>query len=218
MASEDAPAADGRILHRRPVNAADSNFLEKLCDRYTRFDNRSAVNISVSQLRVILREFHASDAHTSRATGNAERETASAEAWPETWPDGSVAAMTAPAAVDIAPKAKNSRGISRGAILLLGVVVIPFALSAALNSYGALTTDGALRMAFATVAGQTIAIISAIVAVALTVRRRYAWPAIVAFVLIAAVITSWAVGNMASAGDLLLDRLELIAEVDKLNP
>lgn len=124
---------------------------------------------------------------------------------------------TAPAAVDTAPTAKKSRGISRGGILVLEVVVIPFALSAALSSYGALTTESALRMAFATVAGQTIAIISAIVAVVLTVRRRYAWPAIMAFALIAAVITTWAVGSMASAGDLLLDRLELIAEVDVLN-
>lgn len=46
----------------------------------------------------------------------------------------------------------------------LGVIVMPLALSAALNSYGPLTEDGAIRMAFATVAGQTIAILSVIAA------------------------------------------------------
>ncbi|MCP2637739.1 hypothetical protein K0817_014370 [Microbacterium sp. HD4P20] len=125
--------------------------------------------------------------------------------------------MTAPSAVDQAPKAERRRRISRGTVLIVGVLVIPFALSAALNSYGALTVDSALRMAFATVAGQTIAILSAIAAVVLTVRRRYALPAILAFALIAALITTWAIGTMASAGDLLLERLATIAEVDELN-
>ncbi len=95
--------------------------------------------------------------------------------------------------------------------------MIPLALNIAFNSYGPLTAESALRMAFAAVAGQAIAIVSAIVAVALTVRRRYAWPAIAAFVIIAAIITSWATANMASAGEMLLDRLTLIDEVNELN-
>ncbi|NLP82391.1 hypothetical protein HF576_00865 [Microbacterium sp. CFH 90308] len=124
--------------------------------------------------------------------------------------------MTAPSSVDQASTARRRR-ISRGTVLIVGVLVIPFALSAALNSYGALTVESALRMAFATVAGQTIAIVSAVVAVVLTVRRRYALPAILAFALIAALITTWAIGTMGTAGDLLLERLNTIAEVDVLN-
>ena len=113
--------------------------------------------------------------------------------------------------------ASGPRRISRATILILGVLVIPAVLSITLNSYGALTVDGALRMAFATVAGQTIAILSAILVVVLTVTRRYAWPAIVGVAIIAFVITQFALGSMATAGDLLLNRLDLIAEVDKLN-
>lgn len=125
--------------------------------------------------------------------------------------------MTAPAEVDIVPTAGRPRRISRLTVLILGVVVIPAVLSITLNSYGALTVDGALRMAFATVAGQTIAILSAILVVVLTVTRRYAWPAIVAVAIIALVITQFALGTMATAGDLLLNRMDLIARVDELN-
>ena len=128
-----------------------------------------------------------------------------------------VAFMTAPAEVDIVPTERKSRRMSRATVLILGVLMIPAALSITMNSYGALTVDSALRMAFATVAGQTIAILSAIVAVVLTITRRYAWPAIAAVAIIALVITQFALGTIASAGDLLLVRLDLIAEVDELN-
>lgn len=119
--------------------------------------------------------------------------------------------------VDTKPETKRPRGISRATVLVVGVILIPLVLGLAFNSYGALTIDGALRMAFATVAGQTIAILSAITALILTIKRRYAWPAIVSFAIITAVITLWAFGSMASAGDTLLDRLDVIAEVNQLN-
>ena len=91
------------------------------------------------------------------------------------------------------------------------------ALTIAFNSYGALTVDGAIRMAFATVAGQTVAILSALAGLVLTVKRRYAWPAVVAFAIVTALIAIWAFGTIASAGDTLLDRLDVIAQVDQLN-
>jgi Co/Zn/Cd efflux system component len=125
--------------------------------------------------------------------------------------------MTAPAEVQQPPTVRRPRRISRATVLILGVLVVPFVLSVALNEYGGHSVEGSLRMAFASVAGQTIAILSAIAAIVLTVTRRYAWPAIVGFVIIALVITQFAIGNMASAGDLLLERLELIAETDELN-
>jgi hypothetical protein len=87
----------------------------------------------------------------------------------------------------------------------------------AFNSYGALTVDGAIRMAFATVAGQTVAVVSALAALVLTVKRRYAWPAVVAFGIIATLISAAALLTIATAGETLLDRLEMIAEVDELN-
>ena len=127
-----------------------------------------------------------------------------------------VAGMTTPSTTEHVPAAKR-RGIGRGTVLILGVVVIPVVLGAALNSYGPLTEDTAIRMAFTAVAGKTITILSAITAVVLTVQRRYAWPAILGMVLIAALIIAWAIGGMASAGDLLLERLDLVAEVDRLN-
>ena len=125
--------------------------------------------------------------------------------------------MTAQALTKQPLGAKRSWRVSRTVILIVGIILIPVALSIALNSYDALTVDGALRMAFATVAGQTIAILSAVTALILTVKRRYALPAIAAFVLIAAFVTIAAISNMANAGELLLTRLDIIADVDKLN-
>jgi hypothetical protein len=113
--------------------------------------------------------------------------------------------------------AVRRRRISRGLVLVLGVIVVPFALSLALNSYGALTVDGALRMAFATVAGQTIAILSAVAAVVLTITQRRPWPSLVFFLVVGAFITLAALSSVGTAGDLLLTRLDLIADVDRMN-
>lgn len=125
--------------------------------------------------------------------------------------------MTAQPVIETNPKVKRPRRVGRGTVLLLGVILVPMALNVVFNSYGALTVDGALRMAFATVAGQTLAIVSAITALVLTVKRRYAWPAIVAFTIITAMVIVWAFGNIAAAGDTLLSRLDIIAEVNELN-
>ncbi|MCR2786103.1 MULTISPECIES: hypothetical protein [unclassified Microbacterium] len=125
--------------------------------------------------------------------------------------------MTAQPVVEKNPLMKRPRPISRGTVLAVGVILIPMALTVAFNSYGALTVDGALRMAFATVAGQTIAILSAITALVLTVKRRYAWPTTVAFAIITALVTMWAFGSIASAGESLLNRFDVIADVNQLN-
>ncbi|MBW9094502.1 hypothetical protein JNB62_12475 [Microbacterium jejuense] len=125
--------------------------------------------------------------------------------------------MTAQPVVGTNPPAKRTRRIGRSSVLLLGVVLVPTALNIVFNSYGALTVDGALRMAFATVAGQTVAILSAITALVLTVKRGYAWPAIVAFAIITAVVVGLAVSSIAAAGDTLLSRLDSIAQVNELN-
>lgn len=126
--------------------------------------------------------------------------------------------MTSQTVMQKSPSVRRRGGISRGAVLLAGVILLPIALNLAFNSYGALTVDGALRMAFAAVAGQTIAILSAITALVLTIKRRYAWPAIASFALITAVITASAFATIGAAGDTFLDRFTLIEQVEQLNP
>ncbi|WP_460802788.1 hypothetical protein [Microbacterium sp. GXF6406] len=103
------------------------------------------------------------------------------------------------------------------AILALGVIVVPLAFTVAFNSWGALTVDSALRMAFATVAGQVIAVLTGFLVVGIAWKRRYRLTHIVALAIIAVVITIIAFGVVASAGDLLLSRLDLIADTNLLN-
>lgn len=125
--------------------------------------------------------------------------------------------MTAPSGLNQAPTVKQPYRISNTTILLLGVVVIPFALSAALNSYGPVTVDSALRMAASAVAGQTIAILSVVTATVIAIKRRYSVMTILATVLIAAVVTVFAVSTMATAGDLLLTRIDSVTEINTSN-
>jgi hypothetical protein len=110
----------------------------------------------------------------------------------------------------------RSRGISFGGILVLGVFVVPFILTALLNSYGPLTEESALRMAFATVAGQTIAILTAGAVVVLAVKRHQPLPDVVVLTVIWAVVIACAIGAMSSAGNELLARLDLLAELRAL--
>jgi Co/Zn/Cd efflux system component len=124
--------------------------------------------------------------------------------------------MTAPV-LEKPDTTSRSRGISFGGILVLGVFVVPFILTAVLNSYGPLTEESALRMAFATVAGQTIAILTACAVLVLAVKRRQPLPDVLVLIVIGAVITAFAIGAMGSAGNELLARLDLIAEVAALN-
>lgn len=125
--------------------------------------------------------------------------------------------MTIALASDAPSVVPRRRPMSRGLILLLGAIVVPVALSVVFNSWGPLTEESALRMAAATVAGHTISILSAIVALVLTVRRGYALPAVLAFTLIAVVIALTSLSNIAAAGDLLVSRLELVGETNLLN-
>ncbi|WP_341955918.1 hypothetical protein [Microbacterium sp. LWH13-1.2] len=107
--------------------------------------------------------------------------------------------------------------VRRRAVLLMSLFVIPFAISALLNSYGPLTADSAIRMAFATVAGQTVAIGGAVAALVITVVSRRSIPGVIFFALVAVVVTMYALTVMGSAGELLLDRLDLVAETARLN-
>lgn len=102
-------------------------------------------------------------------------------------------------------------------ILVFGVLVVPFVVSAVFNSYGPLTEESAIRMAFATVVGQVLAVLSGFAVIGLAVKRRYDIPKIVLLAVVAVVITVNAFAVAGSAGDLLLSRLDLIAETNLLN-
>ena len=104
---------------------------------------------------------------------------------------------------------KRSFRIQPGAILIFGVVLVPMLLALALNSYGELTDAGAVRMAFGTVAGATLGIVSALAAAALVIVRRSHPGAIVGYSVFAVLVIMWGFGSMASAADLLLSRLTL---------
>ncbi|WP_091228472.1 hypothetical protein [Microbacterium sp. 3J1] len=105
--------------------------------------------------------------------------------------------------------------LRRRLVLLVTLIVIPFALAALLNSYGPLTAVSAVRMAFATVAGQTVAIGGALAALVITIVSRRNLPGVLFFTLLAALVTLNAIMAMNGAGELLLDRLDLVAATAK---
>lgn len=107
--------------------------------------------------------------------------------------------------------------IRRRAVLILSLFAIPFAISALLNSYGPLSAESAIRMAFATVAGQTIAIGGAVAALAITVVSRRSIPGVIFFAVITLVVSMYAFTVMGNAAELLLDRLELVEATARLN-
>jgi len=107
--------------------------------------------------------------------------------------------------------------LSSGGILVLGVIAIQFALTVVFNSYGPLTEDSAIRMAFATVAGQTIAILTAVAVLAIALYRRAALAEVAVLVVIVVAVTLAAMASMMSAGEVLLNNLDLVAETDLLN-
>ena len=106
----------------------------------------------------------------------------------------------------------------RSFIFVAGVFVIPWLLGFALNSWGPLTAESAIVMAFATVAGQTIAIVTAVVVVVLSLARRSTSGSIAISIAVGFFVVLGAVSNMSAAGDLLQQRLELVATIDHHNP
>lgn len=99
--------------------------------------------------------------------------------------------------------------MSRGLILIVGVILIPMALNIVCNSWGPLTQESAMRMAFATVAGQTVAILSVTVTLAMTAMTRR-WRQIPLFAVIVLSIFMAAAATMDSAADELSSRLVMI--------
>ncbi|PVE75378.1 hypothetical protein [Microbacterium testaceum] len=101
------------------------------------------------------------------------------------------------------------RRLSRGLILIAGVVLIPFALALIFTSYHTVTEESAVRQAFALAAGQTIAILTAIAVVVVTaVERR--WRELPLFVVIAVAVISSAVSSLTRTGEQLVQLLSTV--------
>ena len=101
------------------------------------------------------------------------------------------------------------RGYQAGAALLVGVIIVPFALSVIFNSYSSPDSAAYVRTAFASVAGSTIAIATVIVLLAHRLIRRSAPSSIGLFGVIAVVVTLWQLQVIASAARFLLNGLGL---------
>ena len=99
------------------------------------------------------------------------------------------------------------KGFSGGVILVVGVLIVPMALVMIFNSYSA--PDGAayVRMAFAQVAGATIAIITVLGLLLHRVVRRSPPSTIAWFAFIALVIGSWQITTLDHAAAFLLTGL-----------
>jgi len=99
------------------------------------------------------------------------------------------------------------RGYSASIILVVGVFLVPVALMFAFNSWTAPDAAAYVRMAFAQVAGATIAIGTVVGLVVHRVVRRSPGRDIAWFTAIAVAIIYFQVGNLSSAAATLLRQL-----------
>ncbi|EQM73038.1 hypothetical protein L687_07110 [Microbacterium maritypicum MF109] len=102
---------------------------------------------------------------------------------------------------------------SRPICLITGVLIVPFALAILVGGAGELTASSAVRMAFAGVAGQTVAVLTALVLVVDTLRRREQIYWILLYGFIAAAVGLFAYYQVTSAAELLLTRLDGVEKV-----
>lgn len=101
------------------------------------------------------------------------------------------------------------RGFSSGFILVGGVLLVPLVLVVLTTSYDAPDDLAYVRMAFAQVAGATIAIATAVGLLVQRVLRRSPLRDIAWFAFIAVVVSAWQLSTMANAAETLLTRLAL---------
>ena len=88
---------------------------------------------------------------------------------------------------------------------MLGIIVVPLLLVVATTSYGdAPDAQAWVQMAFAVVAGQTIAIVTVVGVLVTAIVRRSSVGSIATFVIIAGVVTSLALSTIGSQAKNLL--------------
>lgn len=107
--------------------------------------------------------------------------------------------------------ATRVRGLSSGLMLVVGVLLIPLALTLAFNSWTPPDAQDYVRMAFAQVAGSVIGMATAVGLVIHRILRRSPPSDIIWFGAIAIVIVAWQISALSAAADLLLQRLSLAA-------
>ncbi|MFJ4037182.1 hypothetical protein ACIPVB_03785 [Microbacterium sp. NPDC090007] len=118
--------------------------------------------------------------------------------------------MSATQQIEETAALKPRRRPSRALILIAGVILIPFALGLIFTSYNTVTEESALRQAFAGVAGQTIAMLTAIAVVVMTALERR-WRELPLFVVIAVAVISSAVSSLTRTGEQLVQLLSTVA-------
>ena len=94
-------------------------------------------------------------------------------------------------------------GFSAALILVAGVLIIPTLVMAA-ASHTAPDTSDYIRMAFAQVAGATVAIVTSVALVIDRFARRAPRSAIAFLALIAAIVTIWEIQAIDTSADFLL--------------
>lgn len=92
-------------------------------------------------------------------------------------------------------------------ILVGGVLVAPFLLTLAFNSYGPPDDMAYVRMAFASVAGHTIAIIACLATLVYAYRHPGGRTAFTITTIVCGFLIMQSTGGMSSASELLLQRL-----------
>ena len=95
-------------------------------------------------------------------------------------------------------------GFSAALILVAGVLIIPTTLFMAAASHTAPDTSDYIRMAFAQVAGATVAIVTSVALVIDRFARRAPRSAIAFLALIAAIVTIWEIQAIDTSADFLL--------------
>ena len=97
-------------------------------------------------------------------------------------------------------------------VLVLGVLIVPTLLAVAFNSYSAPAYDDSVRMAFAQVAGATVAITTVVALVGYGLVRRVPAKEIVWFAVIAVAVIIWQVNHLINVAELLVNRPEYTGE------
>ena len=101
-------------------------------------------------------------------------------------------------------RVKSRLDIYPGAILVLGILVVPTFLVALSNSYAAPDAEAYVRMAFAAVAAHVIGICTASAVLIISIVRRAGVGSIVTFAIILAVVASLGLNGIAIQSDQLL--------------
>ena len=101
------------------------------------------------------------------------------------------------------------RGFSAPLLLFSGLVLVPTGILLLFGQSSAPDDAAYVRMAFASVAGSTLAIATVLGLLVDRILRRASWSTIGLFAVIALVVVPWQLRIISSTGDTLLVRLGL---------